>query len=119
MKKVICIDAEKSGGLITENKEYEVIASDEMKDCFKITDDYGRKINVATWRFKDADIPKDIEKEKNLLKLSGKLWNEFISLPVEHQSELKEMEFFIHGIQGIISIRIARKQNPKIFPFKR
>jgi len=67
---------------------------------------------------KEYEEKKEIEKDLKVLEMSGQLWNEFIKLEIEHESETKEMEFFIHGVQGILATRIARKQNPKIFPIR-
>lgn len=68
---------------------------------------------------KEEKEKKEIEKDLKIFEMSAELWNEFIKLEVEHESETKDMAFFIHGVQGILATRIARKQNPKIFSFQK
>lgn len=47
------------------------------------------------------------EKEKEVLRLSGELWNQFIELPTIHPDDNNDVRFHIHAIQNIVFARPA------------
>jgi hypothetical protein len=55
------------------------------------------------------------EQEKLVLKLTADLWNEYMKLPETHISERSELQLFIHQIQHLIAVRVARRVDPEIW----
>lgn len=57
------------------------------------------------------------KEEKQIFEKLGEVWNEYRSLPEEHQSDMKEVEFHIHAIQNIIlsrpTLRVYYEENKK------
>lgn len=53
--------------------------------------------------------------KKKLIEDTVKLWNNFVKLDSQHQSELNDMKEAIHKIQYILAMRICRKDHPDIF----
>jgi hypothetical protein len=59
-----------------------------------------------------------MEKEKEILKLLGEVWNQFLNLQSQHPDELEDFKEGIHKCQYVIGMRFAREYNSDIFPKK-
>jgi hypothetical protein len=55
------------------------------------------------------------KREKKIIDLTAKLWKQFVKLPVQHNSDMPEIQKAIHTLQAAIMIRIARRKYPHIF----
>lgn len=65
-------------------------------------------------------MPNDLEKvvdrvEREILRYTSDIWNRFNRVDQTHPSDLEDMANAIHDIQKIISVRMARRKNPKLF----
>ena len=56
------------------------------------------------------------KKEQKVVKKLVEAENIFITLDRQHPSETKEWEFYLHGLQKILSMRILRREHPDHFP---
>lgn len=45
------------------------------------------------------------KQEKDILNLTGELWNKFLALPVMHDDDVPDVRHHIHAIQNIIYAR--------------
>jgi hypothetical protein len=48
--------------------------------------------------------------EKEIVELLGKVWNQFLTLPVEHESDVREFQYGIHILQRQVMCRPARRE---------
>jgi hypothetical protein len=71
-----------------------------------------------------ADLMKQAEKvsspgltdeEKSVLDLTAELFNQYGELESVHESEMAELELYIHQIQYLIARRVARRVDPDIW----
>lgn len=53
--------------------------------------------------------------EKRVLELTAAVWNEYMKMPEVHPSDRTELQLFIHQIQNLIGMRVARRVNPEIW----
>jgi hypothetical protein len=55
------------------------------------------------------------DQEKEILRITGDLWNKFTRLPVMHPDDQDDVRFHIHAIQNIIysreGMRSVEKEN--------
>ncbi|OFV81540.1 MAG: hypothetical protein A2W26_04965 [Acidobacteria bacterium RBG_16_64_8] len=61
---------------------------------------------------------KHTEEEMKVVMLAEELANAYAALPSEHPSELAEVCDAIHRIQGLLTMRIARRAEPDVYPVK-
>jgi hypothetical protein len=60
-----------------------------------------------------------LKKEKNILNLLTKAYNQFAALQRQHPNELQDFADGIHRCQYVIGMRFARMHFSDIFPIKR
>lgn len=46
-----------------------------------------------------------MEEEKELLNLTGEIWNKYLDLPILHPNDQQEFMYHLHAIQRIIMSR--------------
>ncbi len=50
------------------------------------------------------------EQENRIVDLLGEVWNQFLNLPVEHESDVREFQYGIHILQRQVMCRPARRE---------
>ena len=53
-----------------------------------------------------------VDQERNILDLTGDLWNEYVKLPVYHPDDAQEFSVLIHTIQRHILARSGERSLP-------
>lgn len=61
----------------------------------------------------------ELKKDKEILALTGEVWNRFIKLEQTHPNDIDEFAKGIHQLQRIIATRMCRRDYPNIFPTKK
>ena len=57
-------------------------------------------------------IPNLDKTEREVLRLLGDAWDEYLKLPVDHPSHQADFVAAIHSAQRLIAIRVARRVDP-------
>jgi hypothetical protein len=55
------------------------------------------------------------EREQKVLSLTAEVWNEYTKLDETHPDEFNELKQFVHQIQYLLSRRVARRADPKLW----
>ena len=58
-------------------------------------------------------------KEQNIINLLQQIYEEFSSLEIQHDSDLKEFIEALHRLQHLVMIRSVRRKYPELFPMKK
>lgn len=59
-----------------------------------------------------------IEKERNIIHLLQIIYEEYSSLPEQHDSDMKEFVEALHRLQHLVMIRSVRRNYSDLFPIK-
>ena len=47
--------------------------------------------------------------EQEIVEMLGRVWNQFLKLPIEHESDIREFQYGIHVLQRQVMCRPTRR----------